>query len=189
MPNAVRTSQVSMRCMWYISVLTSTCVCVFLVISSILQYLEFEVITKVRVINEFESEFPRVLICNANEFSTSYALDFLRDKRHLFSNYTLNMLDDFNYVTFHNKQALRYTTKLNDEEKKKLSHSLNQTIIKCQLDGISCEIDEDFEWVFNDFHGNCFVYNSGKNKTRPLRHLSDSGKTHGLYIQMYVGNA
>ena len=61
LPNAVRTSHVSMRCMWYISVLTSTCVCVFLVISSILQYLEFEVITKVRVINEFESELLRLV--------------------------------------------------------------------------------------------------------------------------------
>ncbi len=147
-------------------------------------------ITKVRIINEFESEFPRVLICNANEFTTLNGLDFLRDSSHLFSNYKPSDLDSSSYVVYHNKQALRYVTKaFSDEQKKNLSHSLEKTIIKCSIDGKPCDLSRDFEWVYNDFHGNCFVFNSGKNKSRALRRLSDSGKAHGLYIQMYVGMA
>lgn len=188
LPNAVRTSHPSMRCMWYTSVLISTGICSYLVISSVLQYLDFEVITKVRVINEFESEFPRVLICNANEFTTNYSLNYLRDTRHLFSNYTLDQLDDPNFVAAHYKQALRYVTKFVDEEKMKLSHSLKETILKCQLDGKPCDYTEDFEWVYNDFHGNCFVFNSRKDKSLPLRYLKYPGKSHGLYVKMYVGN-
>ncbi len=41
LPNAVRTTHPPMRCMWYTSVLVSTCVCSYLVILASFQYLGF----------------------------------------------------------------------------------------------------------------------------------------------------
>ena len=78
------------------------------------------------------------------------------------------------------------TKAFNDTRKRLLSYSLNETLLSCRIDGEACDAD-DFEWVYNDFHGNCHVFNSGQGGRRALRRISESGKPHGLHLELYVG--
>jgi len=42
------------------------------------------------------------------------------------------------------------------------------------------QIVRDFTLISNPVYGNCYVFNSGWNKSQPLKHASHSGRTHGL---------
>ena len=94
-PQSIRTRHTCIRVMWLVLFVISTGLCSFLIVQSVLQYFEFEVITKVRVINEVESEFPRITICNGDLFNTEYALEVLYDVKHLYSNLSLEATRDW----------------------------------------------------------------------------------------------
>ena len=93
-PNAIRNTHLPMKIMWSISFILSTALCSCLIIQSIMQYLEFDVITKVRIVSETEAEFPRIAICNINPFQTQYAMSFYEKKRdmNLFEFYKMSIL-------------------------------------------------------------------------------------------------
>jgi RAB protein geranylgeranyltransferase component A len=114
LPNALRNRHLPMKTMWSISFLLSTALCSVLIIQSIIQYLEFEVITKVRIVGETEAEFPRITICNLNRYHTEYAMSIYEKNRNmtLFEFYKMSVL-------------------LSNEDKKRLSYSINETLIKC----------------------------------------------------------
>ena len=192
LPSAVRTQHTSIRVIWLASFLLCTSVCSYLTFTSMLDYFAHEVITQVRVVNEFESEFPRVLICNANEFTSEYALRFLTDSEHQFSNLNPTDLDSADFVVYHNKQALRYVSKaFTDSMKQRLAYSLNETLLSCRLGGIACD-SSDFVWVYNDFHGNCHVFNSGRDSTGKkvaVKSIHEPGRSSGLQLELFVGMA
>ena len=190
LPSAVRTKHTSMRVMWLVCFFLSTCVCSYVILTSLFQYLEFAVITKVRVVNEFQSEFPRVLICNANEFTTDYALQFLMDPAHKFSRLSAERLDDSDYVSKHHAKAMEYISyNFSRAQKKSLGYSLEETLLSCKFGGAKCS-PNDFEWIYNEYNGNCFVFNSGRNMDGaavPLKRVKDPGQFAGLQMEMFVG--
>jgi hypothetical protein len=132
LPNALRTPHTSMRVMWLLCFVASTGVCSYLIIKSFLAYLDYEVITKVRVVNEFQSEFPRILICNLNQFTTNKSLEFLSDKRF---NDNLNNNgggdggeDDLRERRYN--RAMQYASyALNDSEKRALSFDIKDILV------------------------------------------------------------
>jgi hypothetical protein len=128
LPNALRTPHISMRVMWSLCFLVSMSVCSYLIIKSVLAFFEYEVITKVRVVNEFQSEFPRILICNLNQFTTLKALEFLMDKQVKFSeNLSLDKEED---LIRRHKRAMQYASyALNDSEKRGLSFNLKDVMV------------------------------------------------------------
>ena len=58
LPNAIRNQHIPMKTMWFISFILSTALCSYLIIQTIMEYLEFDVITKVRIVGDTEAEFP-----------------------------------------------------------------------------------------------------------------------------------
>ena len=61
--------------------------------------------------------------------------------------------------------------------------------MSCKFSGVSCSW-QDFEWIYNEHNGNCFVFNSGRTATGqsyPLKKLKDPGQFSALQIEMYVG--
>jgi hypothetical protein len=127
LPNALRTPHMSMRVMWLLCFVVSTGVCSYLIIKSFLAYLDYEVITKVRVVNEFQSEFPRILICNLNQFTTNKSLEFLLDKR--FNDNLNNGGEDDLRERRHNR-AMQYASyALNNSEKRALSFDIKDILV------------------------------------------------------------
>ena len=124
-----------------------------------------------RIVGETEAEFPRITICNLNRFHTEYAMDMYEKNKNktLFELYKMSLL-------------------LSNEDKKRLSYSINETLISCQFSLMSCDW-KDFDWIYNVFLGACFVFNSGRNylgEVVPIKKLKQAGRFAGLQLEMFV---
>ena len=79
--NVVYSAQLTLKIILSFFVLIGFCLASYTTINLILTYLEFNVITTIRIIEENPVIFPKVTICNKNFFTTKYAYDFLLDKK------------------------------------------------------------------------------------------------------------
>ncbi len=167
----------------------------YMTISLILTYLEYNVNTLTRSVNEVPSIFPKVTICNVNLYTTKYAYDYLTSL-----NLTLTQIESlinsgdltnaiFVYSTNNRNVAARIQQELSDEEKQAFSHTLNQTLLSCMFNFQPCTAN-DFKWEWDRMYGNCFSFNSGLNATGetsvPLKESYQSGNTFGLTISFYT---
>ena len=62
--------------------------------------------------------------------------------------------------------------------KERLSYSLNDSLISCYFNWISCS-SNNFTTFFEPVYGNCFTFNSNL--------MNMSGEAYGLRLEMYVG--
>ena len=139
-----------------IAVLVTSCLACYFVIESFLAYYSYEVYASSRTIFEIPTLFPKVTFCNVNQFTTEYA-------------YNLTLKNITNGID------------LTDEEKKKLSHDLNDILFECWFNYKPCN-STDFQKTFHRIYGNCYVFNSGS----ILKQTAISGLDYGLSITLYV---
>lgn len=78
-PNIFRSNNLFIKCMWAVAFLLSSGLCIFLIIQSVVNYSNFDVITKIRVLNEVPMTFPTVTICNKNAFVTEESYKLSKD--------------------------------------------------------------------------------------------------------------
>ncbi len=72
---------------------------------------------------------------------------------------------------------------LNETEKRKLSRPLEEISLVGDANA------NDFSWYFDPWYGNCWVFNSGFNRTghkEPLVTRNVPGETYGLQMKLYV---
>ena len=142
----------------------------FTTITLILSYLEYNVITITRTINETPVTFPKVTICNRNMFTTQYAYSFLSQTNQINSTLFKNLILNDNRreaLATLNGINLKLTGAINnspDDVKKKLGHDLNDTLLSCAFDYESCD-SNSFQWEWDSNYGNCFSFNTGYNST------------------------
>jgi hypothetical protein len=60
LPNIFRTERTSLKIMWFILFVAALSVGIYTVFNGIIGYLNYEVVTKIDVIDESKSEFPAV---------------------------------------------------------------------------------------------------------------------------------
>ena len=157
----------------------------------IINYFNYGVITSIRTINETPSPFPKVTICNLNQFTTRFAYDFLSsiDTEGLIASMANMTLYDRTQTYW--KLVLKASGLLANQTndfKTRLGHSLGDSLISCQFNYQQCSPD-DFTWSFDSYYGNCFSFNSGLNATGqpvPLKHSNLAGFSYGLQIDFYV---
>ena len=233
LPNILRAKIFIIKILWIMFFILSACFCMFLVYKSIMDYLDYEVVTKIRFIREDKAEFPTITICNKSPFTSEYSIEFLIQ---LFQNLTnkttneniidtslfnfnneqINNISDFNnntkFITrleffnnlFKNDMLfnLALTTaasnQLTDNQRKRLSYSLDEMLINCKFVSLSCK-SSDFEWYYHFYYGNCYVFNSNiVNKVDTNKSNNDSlienrkfvngyGLPHSLQLELFVG--
>jgi hypothetical protein len=194
----IETPYYTLKIFLFICVIASSGICSYLIIELIMGYLSYGVSTTSRTLYETPATFPKVTICNMNPFRTQYAVEFLKKINQQFT----NAIDIFNEVEM---SKLDFETKsnlllnihwlgiyqmngLNETEKRKLSHPLEDILISCYFNTQSCDVN-DFTWYFDPHFGNCWIYNSGQNRTGqrvPLSSNSFPGVIFGLQTGFYV---
>jgi hypothetical protein len=202
-PNIVRTERIILKLIWTIAFIASACTCSYMVMKTLVTYLEFEVVTKINVANEMPAVFPMVSVCNIHPFNTNHSFEFMRD---LFKKYNIENDFDSNVQlsSSHDPLSVRSTHffykflgiansySLMDEEKRKQSLSFNQTVITCSF-GVNGCYESDFKWIYSRIYGNCHIFNSRRplNATSynisSLRKSSKTGKINGLSVGLFVG--
>lgn len=182
--------------MWTICFFISTGYCAFLVYQTVNNYLNYDVVTTIDVIDQVPSQFPTVSICNANSLVTTNSILFAR--RFLKAN---NITDPFNY-SFISKQMdslpltqkiliIRYfigsyllEANLSDTFRKSMGLNQSDFILSCMFNSLECS-NSDFEWYFDLFYGNCFRFNGATKK--PYKNSTRSGFFYGLRLELFVG--
>ena len=179
-----------------IFIFLSTCLASFLIIETILSFLNYEVNTTSRVIHQTTTEFPKITLCNYSPFTTKDSIEFLRKINQetwpeidVFDETQLNLL---NYTfkstvisDVYNAANLAMFN-LNDDEKKRLGHKLEDILISCSFNEEDCTPD-DFTWKFDTFFGNCFVFNDPIKSGVPTKRSYIAGSMYGFSVQLYIG--
>lgn len=68
LPNIVRAENFTFKIMWLLFFISSTCVGSYYVVDSIFDYLKFNTVANVKVVDEMQSQFPTVSFCGKPAF-------------------------------------------------------------------------------------------------------------------------
>ena len=174
-------------------VILSTSLCSWLIVKLILDYLSYDVTTKLRALNDTPVLFPKITICNLNPFTTENALGFLkqinRDSYPYFDIFDETQMNQLDFQTKWNMiKAISFMAKykmndLNEIEKRKLSRPLEDILLICEFAGRSCSA-KNFSWYFDPWYGNCWQFNTGLNET--LKYVSYPGAIFSFNMYFYV---
>jgi hypothetical protein len=191
LPNIVRAKNRFQFLVWLLFTLASTIVCVNLVLQSINDFFDYEVVTKIRSYHENKVLFPSVTFCRSQSmFQTDYAHDFLLNFSRL--NNLTNVFDDVLMGSLNYSEKTRMIDRLltqakaevnrpdfPEENKKKLGYSIEDIVLGCDFSGHACNITRDFSFSFDPDFGNCFTY-------KPKSINFQIGPLKGLYLILYT---
>jgi hypothetical protein len=192
--NLVNSNKPITKAIWFICILVSASLCGYLVVESILVYLNYEVVTSVRVLNERMSEFPAVMLCNKNNLNEKLIEDLSRNS--ILNTTKLDLL--FANLTVHQSQVksellktkiYAYLMNKNESEKKKASFSLDEMLINCKHEFEKCDPNE-FNWFFHSLYGNCYVIYSGRdanNNVLDKKMTKRPSRYNSLQLELFIG--
>lgn len=173
--NIVATQNWCLKIMWFIAWLTGLGLTIYLIILSLRSYFNFEVITKIRVIDERPMIFPKVTVCNLDPFVTNESITFLADVINSSRFYSGRVkqqgltsdLEKVNYVTLNYGKYFISDARdmlLNRESalNRKFGRSLTEFISFCSFDNSDCIMEDHFEYLYHPQFGNCYSFNSNK---------------------------
>jgi hypothetical protein len=137
----IETPYYTLKIFLFICLKVSSGFCSYLIIELIMGYYSYGVLTAMRTLYETPVTFPKVTICNVNAFTTQYALEFLKKVNQENEDF-IDIFDEvqMSYFDFSNKsdlvnsvfwQGIIKMNCLNETEKRKLSHSLEEILVTC----------------------------------------------------------
>ena len=127
---------------------------IFLVSNNIIDYLKYEVNTKVHHTNEYPSHFPAITICNLNFFQTNESKYFLED---VANSMKINVKKDT--IWYLRRKYLELAKSiviekgLSKSEIQKLGYKINQMVLTCYFNQQLCDLESDFIWFFHPNYG------------------------------------
>jgi hypothetical protein len=68
LPNIFREKSILVRVIWIIATMAATGLCVYMLTQSIIDYLRFEVVTKIELIEDTSTTVPQITICSSSLF-------------------------------------------------------------------------------------------------------------------------
>ena len=183
-----------LKAIWLFFLVALTGVAIFLVSKTILEYLRFEVKSRIREVYEQQVRFPTVAICNSNPFATPAAINYIRQYLENKFNVTVKNYDDLSELVNKNvipNDEVNYLYYLisNPNFNQTLLRSFGYDLLSCKYIGSDCVMNEDLFWYFNSLDGYCFkfnpaIYNNGTK--RAIYNISVPYS--GLIIEMFVGS-
>ena len=187
MLNVVYSSDLILKFIYIFFILLGLGMSSFINVGLILTYLQYNVNTLTRNINEVPSVFPKVTICNSNFFTTQLAYEYLSGlnlTQIQLGDRTNALTEYFSLKTYVIGKVQYYP----DELKKKFSHNLNDTLLSCFFNLKPCS-SSDFQWEWDYYYGNCFSFNTGFDSSGQrveLRKAFIGGNAFSLQIEFYV---
>jgi hypothetical protein len=187
-PNIFRTSLWEIRIMWLIFTLIATGLCAYMIAKSVLDYLNFEINTKIVIDKEIPSEFPTITICNLNPFYKNMSIPVLRGiLSKNFSDFEELSTDEFKIGLYKFLYLAKHPS-TSDEQKKKLGPALSKMLIYCSFIETNCSLN-DFSWKYLIDFGNCFRFNSGydlSDNKIAIKKVYKEGVWSALHMELYI---
>ena len=186
--NIFLTDNIFLKIMWTLFTCTSITICASAIISNIFDFLQYNVVTKVNIINETPITFPAVTICNLNGFSSTSASELVNSIALSLSHSNESNNSNFGIDRLRNVFEIKASL-LEDSAKKELGMQIANSLISCVFNYLPCTID-DFQWYYSSRYGNCFRINGGFNSSGDavkLRTANQPGFDSGLTIELFKG--
>lgn len=180
-----------LKMVWIVSLTASIGICSFLISRIVLDYLRFEVKSRIREVYVSEVDFPKVSVCNYNPLVTKEANDYIKNYFERNFNKSVSKFPDFylNYQTpelFYELGYLFYQT-LDPEFNKTLKKSFGYNYLDCKYYGVDCT--PDYRLIYENVYGNCVLINSrtyangSARESRYKAYLQD----YGMDVLMFLG--
>ena len=150
------TPHITLKLFLLVFIFVSHGLAAYTMITLVLTFLEYGVTTTVRTVYETPTTFPKITVCNVNQFSTRYAFELVQNISQQNQMNVLNNLDIKN-LSRYNKSIIMSTftnivfgtiNSLSDSDKKRLGHSLNDILLSCSFNYDACKAD-DFSWMIS----------------------------------------
>ncbi|RNA09267.1 acid-sensing ion channel 5 [Brachionus plicatilis] len=185
----LKTKSIFLKFMWILFLFSSCGSCCYLIATSIMNFLKWEVVTKIDIVTEIPSIFPTISICTANPIQNNFSLNFVDQvlKGSGISNNSWFESNGINYqfkFLFSKYLSMSNVYNLSDQERENFGMKINKSIISCYYSTNPCNLSLDFEYHYDNMHSNCIKFNSGK-KTE-LKKASKPGLINGLQMEIYV---
>ena len=164
-----------LQLIWSMNFIIFSCLTFWFVILGLINYLEFDVVSKIRVRTEKELVFPLITICDANPFTTSKSNDLLNKTQFI----SESVFGENNRWADYAGYAMNKAFSFSDAQKQELGFSLSRSLKECEFYNFECN-SSHFKWIFNYKYGNCFQFDS-KNL---VEHVFLSGNMYGLYLTL-----
>ena len=181
------------KIIWALFFFGFACLTFLFIVFGLLDYFEFEVVSKIRVYNEDTIVYPTITLCDANLFTTKEAeplFDDVKIDEQIFFTLLEGNTDvpvnlKFDRTFYKVQQLLTHGMKksfhLNDNEKQNTGFSMKNVLQSCFFNGKKCNIS-DFTWFYSYSLGNCFQFNSQRNASQPIKESKLSGFMNGLIL-------
>lgn len=197
-PNIFRTKNMCVKMMWGSFFSLFLCLGIYMVFIGIEEYLQYDVTTKIRVIEQNSLVFPTVSICNLNPFVTDTAHEFVID--HLRSKYgpELDSLHDvirknepYNQQFDTDIRLMKYRIaepSFGANLRESFGLSDREFLYGCHFNTKKCDY-EQLEHYYDPYYGNCFKFNSGiaRNGSQIPSKVLNRLSFHGLRLVLFVG--
>ena len=191
LPNIVRTKNNLIKIIWSLAFLASLVYSFISIINMINDYLNYDVVVNMELVQDFDLEFPAVTVCNNNpfDFSNDLAVRTIESYLNNITNTKENYFSFKNNETITNSSCGEYLRQILIGSFPEFSFSLEKMLISCFYDQKRCTKD-DFYPIRTSLFGMCYSFNYGKyyNGTQaPVRKLKRNGMFNGLKLELFVG--
>ena len=153
----------------------------YFISETILNYLNYDVVTNIITYDQRKPLFPTISICNQNPFVTDFAVNYVQQ---LLIERGLTGLNTLNGALFSRFVIQSVIASENDKFKKKLAFNRNETIFSCFYNGQKCT-DDDLDWYYDFNYGNCYKFNAGI--VKGLKISNQPGEFNGLTFLYFLG--
>lgn len=177
---------------WVVSLIICLVLCTILVKSNIDDYLQMDVVTKIRSLPQDGGEyFPVVSICNENPFISPQGNEYLKEYFKKKYNITVSKFDDVlaylgvNMTIYEMIQIPYWMNSPN--QSKSFGYSNEELFLDINYFGLDIDPSE-LERFFDPYYGPCVRFNSGKNsrgESIPRLPLVVSGL--GITMEIFMG--
>ena len=186
-PNITRTNSIIIRLVWTIAFIISFVYSILSVVQMGIEYLNFDIVVNMELIQDFNIDFPAVTICNNNpiDFTHKDSIKTIEDYFYTITN-TKASFFSFKNESLTCNQDYRKLVRSNF---KNFGFSLDKMLMNCMYDDKMCSRD-DFNAANSTVFGKCYTFNSGKSQNGssiPVRKLKRNGMQNGLKLQLFVG--
>ena len=179
---------------WTSALAALTSCCVYLIVGSVSNYLQYNVTTTYRLISEQQQQgvaFPSVYFCDSNPFNSAMASQLLGNldlQRLIASVLVINEMDfllnlaRYNYIMIALQAQIKQMTGSYMSNQNEQSFSeLDRMLVGCRFGTTTCNAS-DFTWFYHPTFINCYIFNAGG-----TRKVSTAGLMSGdarLFLQL-----
>ncbi|XP_015905479.2 degenerin-like protein asic-2 [Parasteatoda tepidariorum] len=191
---------------WSLALLVTSCVCIYEVHKFFCIYLEYPVITDLKIDSNLKLIFPAVTFCNLNRMKREYMdctdKSFKKCIEGKFSHSVSNLLPHHDKIYSENNAELhndsdktfpvyggtnteRFVTKymkLDTSSKRCYGHLFHELVQKCSFQSNPCSKTE-FSYHHSVQFGNCYTFNANP---RDLMAITERGSTAGLEMDLNI---